>query len=263
MLFMPSIDIASGLVKTKLFDLKFSYSLLYFCLMEDVLGQAIYDYHNKTQVGKLWIYNKYGSREEMPVDIYFRTEDDMPDMEWLAIERCNGKVLDIGAGAGSHALALQQRAIEITALDISPLLVSVMRNRGVEKVVLANIFEYNTGCFDTLLLLMNGIGLAGTIEKLKRLLHHLKTLLNPHGQILFDSSDVAYLYEGNPPDGAYYGEITYQYAYKKVRSDWFNWLYVDEHTMASLASDCGFEMEVLLEDEFGQYLARLTPIKKL
>jgi SAM-dependent methyltransferase len=231
--------------------------------MEDVLGLAVYDYHNRLDGSKLWIYNKYGSREEMPIDVYFRAEDAMPDLEWLAIERCNGKVLDIGAGAGSHALILQQRAIEVTALDISPLLVSVMCNRGVEKVVLADIFECKTGGFDTLLLLMNGIGLAGTVEKLKTLLLHLKTLLRPDGQILFDSSDVAYLYDGNPPDGAYYGEITYQYAYKKIRSEWFSWLYVDENTMTSLAYHCGFDMEVLLEDEFGQYLARLTPTKRL
>lgn len=226
--------------------------------MEDVLGRAVYDYHNDPHGNKLWIYNKYGPREEMPIDVYFRTEDDMPDLEWLAIERCNGRVLDIGACAGSHALILQQSAIEVTALDISPLLVSVMSNRGVEKVVQANIFEYNAGAFDTLLLLMNGIGLAGTLENLKTLLHHLKTLLKPNGQILFDSSDVAYLYKGHPPVGSYYGEIAYQYAYKGIKSEWFNWLYVDEHTMASIAVECGFDMEVLLEDEFGQYLARLT-----
>ncbi len=232
--------------------------LAYFCRMEDVLGQAVYDYHKGLRESKLWIYNKYGPREEMPKDVYFREEGNMPDLEWLAIERCNGKVLDIGAGAGSHALILQQRGIDVTALDISPLLVSVMDSRTVEKVVHANIFEYNTGGFDTLLLLMNGIGLAGSIEKLKTLLLHFKTLLKPNGQILFDSSDVAYLYKDHPPSGHYYGEIAYQYAYKKVRSEWFNWLYVDEHTMASLASECGFDMEVLLEDEFGQYLARLT-----
>ncbi len=228
--------------------------------MEDVLGQAIYDYHNKTHIGKLWIYNKYGPREEMPVKVYFRTEDEMPDLEWLAIERCNGKVLDIGAGAGSHALILQQREVDVSALDISPLLVSVMHDRKVEKLVQANIFEYNQAGFDTLLLLMNGIGLAGTVERLKALLLHLKKLLNPGGQILFDSSDVVYLFNGDIPASHYYGEIAYQYAYNKVRSEWFNWLYVDEHTMASLASECGFNMEVLLEDEFGQYLAKLTVI---
>ncbi len=229
--------------------------------MEDVLGHAVYDYNNGLRGSKLWIYNKYGAREEMPIDAYFRTEDDMPDLEWLAIERCNGRVLDIGAGAGSHATILQQRAIDVTALDISPLLVSVMLNRRVEKVVHANIFEYNSGGFDTLLLLMNGIGLAGTIGKLKTLLNHFKALLKPGGQILFDSSDVVYLYKDQVPEGHYYGEIAYQYAYKKFRSEWFNWLYVDENTMASLASECGFDMEVLLEDEFGQYLARLT-VKK-
>lgn len=228
--------------------------------MEDILGQAVYDHYKGVFVGKLCIYNKYGPREEMPVKIYFRNEDDMPDMEWLAIEQCYGKVLDIGAGAGSHSLILQERAIEVTALDISPLLANVMRSRGVEKVVQANIFEYRAEQFDTILLLMNGIGLAGTIENLKHLLLHFKTLLKPNGQILFDSSDVAYLYKNDPPTGHYYGEIAYQYAYKKVRSEWFNWLYVDEHVMASLAANCGFEMEVLLEDEFGQYLARLKAI---
>ncbi|MFD0749401.1 class I SAM-dependent methyltransferase [Mucilaginibacter calamicampi] len=227
--------------------------------MEDVLGQAVYDHFKKDFTGKLWIYNKYGPREEMPANVYFRNEDNMPDIEWLAIERCNGKVLDIGAGAGSHALLLQQRSLEVTALDISPLLAEVMHNRGVKNVVLADIFEYNNSRFDTILLLMNGIGLAGTLVRLKQLLLHFKNLLNPDGQILFDSSDVAYLYNSDLPADHYYGEIAYQYAYKGVRSEWFKWLYVDEKTMTGIASDCGFDMEVLLEDEFGQYLARLTP----
>jgi SAM-dependent methyltransferase len=226
--------------------------------MAEILGQAVYDHYNGYRKNKLWIYNKYGPREEMPVDIYLRTEDDMPDLEWLALERCNGSVLDIGAGAGSHSLVLQQHGLDVIALDISSLLVSVMRKRGVKKVVNADVYQYNNARFDTLLLLMNGVGLAGTLDGLKVLLLHLKTLLNADGQILFDSSDVAYLYEGNLPADRYYGEISYQYAYKKEKTQWFNWLYVDEHTMKSIAFDCGFDMEVLLEDEFGQYLARLT-----
>jgi SAM-dependent methyltransferase len=226
--------------------------------MAEILGQAVYDHYNGDRKNKLWIYNKYGPREEMPVDIYFRTEDDMPDLEWLAIERCNGIVLDIGAGAGSHSLVLQQHGLDVIALDISPLLVSVMRKRGVKKVVDADVYQYSNTRFDTLLLLMNGVGLAETLDGLKVLLLHLKTLLDPDGQILFDSSDVAYLYEGNLPADRYYGEISYQYAYKKEKTEWFNWLYVDEHTMKSIAFNCGLDMEVLLEDEFGQYLARLT-----
>lgn len=228
--------------------------------MNDVLGQAVYNHFNKSLKQRLWIYNEYGPREEMPLDIYFRNEDGMPDLEWLALERCTGKVLDVGAGAGSHALVLQQNNIDVTALDISPLLTQVMLNRGVKKAVQGDIYTYTQQKFDTILLLMNGIGLAGTISSLKQLLLHLKTLLNLNGQIIFDSSDVAYLFDGNPPAGNYYGEIAYQYAYNNVKTDWFKWLYIDEHTMKTVAGDCGFDMEVLLEDEFGQYLARLSTI---
>lgn len=227
-------------------------------LMSDILGQALHGYHHHKAKHKLWIHNQYGPKEEMPIATYFREEDDMPDIEWLAIEQCRGKVLDIGGGAGSHALLLQEEDIDVTAIDISPLSVQVMKDRGVKKALVADIYTYNQGKYDTLLLLMNGIGLAGNIDGLKKLLNHLKTLMNDGAQLLFDSSDITYLYEGNLPTEGYYGEITYQYEYNKEKTDWFSWLYIDEHTMLSIAEEMGFAMEVLIEDEHGQYLARLT-----
>jgi SAM-dependent methyltransferase len=229
-----------------------------FVLMSDILGQALHGHHYHKAKHKLWIHNQYGPKEEMPIATYFREEDDMPDMEWLAIEQCRGKVLDIGGGAGSHALLLQQEDIDVTAIDISPLSVQVMKDRGVKQALVADIYTFNQGKYDTLLLLMNGIGLAGDMEGLKRLLTHLKTLMNEDAQLLFDSSDIAYLYEGNLPTEGYYGEIAYQYEYNQQKTEWFSWLYIDEHTMQSVAREIGFTMEVLIEDEHGQYLARLT-----
>ncbi len=226
--------------------------------MSDVLGHAIFDYHHKRANGALWIHNKYGDKEEMPIDTYFRDEEEIPDLEWLALEQSRGRVLDIGAGAGSHAILLQEQGFDVTALDISPLCVEVMNGRGVRKALAADIYSYNQGKFDTLLLLMNGIGIAGDVAGLKGLLNHLKTLLSKGGQVLFDSSDVAYLYDGSLPELAYYGEIAYQYEYHELKGDWFSWLYIDEHKMNTIASEAGFQMEVLLEDENGQYLARLT-----
>jgi SAM-dependent methyltransferase len=226
--------------------------------MNDVLGHAVFDHYTKQSPGQLWINNKYGSPEEMPLLTYFRTEEEMPDLEWLALEQCRGAVLDIGAGAGSHALLLQEWNIDVTALDISPLCVKVMQERGVTKVIESDVLAIAAPKFDTLLLLMNGIGLAGTINGLKDLLQHFKTLLNANGQLLFDSSDVAYLYEGNLPPQGYYGEIEYQYSYKNEKTEWFNWLYIDEHTLQQVATETGYHMEVLMEDEFGQYLTRLT-----
>jgi SAM-dependent methyltransferase len=229
--------------------------------MSDILGQALFNYFGQKSKSKLWIHNKYGPKENMPLATYFRNEEDMPDLEWLAIEQCRGKVLDIGAGAGSHALLLQEWEKEVTAIDISPLAVEVMKIRGVNDVFEADIFTYNSQKFDTLLLLMNGIGLAGSIDNLKPLLVHFKELLADGGQLLFDSSDIAYLYESDQlPKDSYYGEIWYQYEYEKQKSEWFPWLYIDEHTMQDIATAAGYTMEVLMEDEFGQYLARLTAI---
>ncbi|MCJ8208243.1 class I SAM-dependent methyltransferase [Mucilaginibacter sp. RS28] len=226
--------------------------------MADILGEAIYNYFHTRSKHKLWIHNRYGEKEEMPIDTYFRNEDDMPDLEWLALESCTGAVLDVGAGAGSHALALQQRDMNVTALDISPLATQVMRERGVKKALCEDIYQYHEQQFDTILLLMNGIGLAGSLEGLKSLLLHLKSLLKSGGQLLFDSSDIAYLYEEDFPETGYYGELDYQYEYQGKQGEWFKWLYVDEKTLASITFDLGFNQEVLLEDEFGQYLVRLT-----
>lgn len=227
--------------------------------MNDVLGQALYDYYTKSLRGKLWIFNKYGPKEEMPVFIYFREAAELPDLELIALQKCKGKVLDIGAGAGSHALLLQAKGIEVTALEISLKAAEVMKLRGVKSIVEKDIFEFEEVGFDTLLLLMNGIGLTGNISRLKEFFRHAKKLLNPGGQLIFDSSDVAYLYEGKLPNiKNYYGEIMYQYEYKKQKTDWFTWLYIDKSILAQIAIEEGWQTEILYEDEFDQYLARLV-----
>ncbi|SFP69527.1 class I SAM-dependent methyltransferase [Parafilimonas terrae] len=225
--------------------------------MQDVLGEALKDYQQGNGRYKLWIHNKYGRKEEMPVPVYFRSEKDMSPGELLAMEGCTGQVLDIGAAAGCHSLILQQRNFPVTAMDISAGAVWVMKQRGVKKVIQADIFSWKKKQFDTLLFLMNGIGLAGTLNGLQILLHHLKQLLKPGGHILFDSSDVKYMYAPKKFPAHYYGEIDYRYEYRGNFSAWFKWLYADQLTMQSIASHCGFTMEVLEEDDSGQYFGRL------
>lgn len=195
----------------------------------------------------------------MPVATYFRREEQMPELERKALDLCKGKILDIGAGAGSHALALQDRHLDVTALDISPLAAGIMRMRGVDKVLTEDIFEYHEKQFDTLLLLMNGIGLTANIQGLRRFLLHARDLLLPGGQLLFDSSDVAYLYEDGPPlQDHYYGEIRCRYEYRRQKTEWFTWLYIDPDTLALIARDEGWGTQILYEDDQDQYLARLT-----
>jgi len=227
--------------------------------MKDVLGQAISDHYFRREPGKLWIHNTYGRKENMPVETYFRQAPLMPPLELAALHQCRGKVLDIGAGAGSHALYLQENGYDITALEISPAACNVMTARGISKIVQTDINSYFTGTYNTLLLLMNGIGLTGTIRKLRFFLRHIKPLLANRGQVLFDSSDVAYIYKGSVPlMPHYYGEIDYRYEYKNDFTRWFKWLYIDQVTLRNIAAGEGWKTTILLEDGSDQYLARLT-----
>lgn len=226
----------------------------------DVFGSALLDFHLNSVADTLWLHNSYGEPEEMPIDIFFRNEEEMPSIEHYALSRCYGSVLDVGAGVGSHTLLLQDLGIDVTAIDISADAVKIMQQRGVKKAIEQDIFSA-TERYDTLLFLMNGIGLTGTLPGFVDFLQKTKSLINTNGQLLFDTSDISYLYDDlEKPSNKYFGEVSYQYEYKKQRGDWFNWLYLDQRTLAHIAHQNGWDLEVLFEDDNDQYLARLKLI---
>ncbi|MEJ5993674.1 methyltransferase domain-containing protein [Pedobacter sp. Du54] len=224
----------------------------------DVFGLALSDFYKNGNADILWLNNSYGDIEEMPVAIFFRTEEEMPVLEHKALEACYGKVLDVGAGVGSHALILQEIGLDVTAIDVSADAVKIMQQRGVKKAFEESIFLTNKK-YDTLLFLMNGIGLTGTLPGFIDFLHHAKKLLLPKGQLLFDSSDISYLYEESvKPENHYFGEVSYSYTYKNKLGNWFNWLYLDQETLIHIAKENGWETEIIFDDGEDQYLARLT-----
>lgn len=224
----------------------------------DVFGQALKDYFLEGKAETLNLYTSLGDLEDMPIDLFFRSEQDMPELERYALELCRGKVLDIGAGVGSHALFLQEKGIDVTALDLSPAACEIMQQRGLQQVICGDIQEVQLQKYDTLLLLMNGIGVFGKLNNFSAFLERAKTLITAGGQLLFDSSDITYAYEEGPlPDQHYFGEVSYQYEYKGQKGNWFDWLFIDQATLISSAYQVGWNCEVLYVDENDQYLARL------
>ncbi|HYK75970.1 MAG TPA: methyltransferase domain-containing protein [Daejeonella sp.] len=225
----------------------------------DVFGKALINYYQHQSESTLWLHNSYGQVEEMPVDVFFRGIHEMPDLELIALSQCSGKILDIGAGVGSHALILQEKGLDVTALEISTTACQIMKLRGVKKIINQDIFTFRDEKFDTLLLLMNGIGLSESISGLRYFLQHVKTLLNPEGKLIFDSSDISYLYFGETlPTDKYYGQIAYQYEYAGEKGDWFNWLYVDNQLLKQVAAEEGWELELIYEDDMDQFLVSMT-----
>lgn len=227
----------------------------------DLPGIAIKDYYFNHSQSKLWVHDHFGPKVEMPVSIYFRRENDFPQLEKIALQHCEGFVLDIGAGAGAHSLFLQEKGQNVTALEISEASCEVMRAQGVSRIICGDFFKVELPQYDCLLLLMNGIGLCGTIDRIPVFLQKAKSLLKENGRILFDSSDVQYMYEETEKPHHYYGEVAYQYAYKRLKTEWFNWLYIDKETMRVIAEENGWKMVVLFEDSNDQYLAELSVVK--
>lgn len=233
--------------------------------IHDPMGAAIRDYHLRGKAARLRVMSSMFDEDEMPVDHLFRTFDNMPHLEQKALNMAYGKVLDIGAGAGCHALALQERGMDVKAIDISPLSCEVMKERGIKDVECVNLFcKQLQGKYDTLLLLMNGTGIAGKLSQLPALLNRLKELLSEEGQILIDSSDLKYIYENE--DGSmdidlnatYYGEVDYQMQYRDIKGEPFDWLYTNPMLLASVSKQCGLQCQIMEQGEHYDYLAKLT-----
>ena len=231
---------------------------------KDPMGAAILDFQKQGKAARLRVLSSMFEEDEMPVTHLFRSVPEMPVLEQKALQLAKGRVLDIGAGSGCHTLALQEKGFTVKAIDISPLSCEAMKLRGVKDAECINLFDDHLGTgFDTILLLMNGTGIAGKIEHLPALFQRLKALLNPGGQILIDSSDLKYIYENEDGsfdinlNGAYYGEVDYQMIYKDVKGDHFDWLYVDFPLLKSIAETCGLHGELVAEGEHYDYLARI------
>ncbi|REE02086.1 class I SAM-dependent methyltransferase [Marinoscillum furvescens] len=226
--------------------------------MKDLHGQAIRDYYRNQTTHPLVLHNSYDDPEEMSVEVFFREEEDLSVLEHLALIEAKGSVLDLGAGAGAHALILESRGFDVTALENSPGCIEVMKQSGVTKVIDQN-YQEHSATYDTVLVLMNGLGLAGTLQGLTPFLRKCKSLLRPGGQLLIDSSDISYLYEcGVDRPKGYYGEVRYCYEYKGEMGEWFDWLYVDQKTLATYVRQAGMQLEILHTEETDQYLARIT-----
>ncbi len=217
---------------------------------------ALLDYLHGEHGAEVIVRGEDGEEERVPAAVFFRGPADFSGLEEAALERCSGRVLDVGAGAGSHALVLQARGLEVVALDIAAEAVEVMRVRGVQDARCGDLFELTGERFDTLLLLMNGAGIGGTLEGLDRFLRFLPSVLTAEGQALMDSYDMTEL----PPlvPGRYPGEMRFQLEYKDIRGADYDWLFVDMETLSDRAARAGLACEGIWHEAEGHYLARLT-----
>ena len=244
----------------------------------DPMGRAIADYWKTGTADRLRVFSPMFEEDEIPLQTLFRNYEDMPEIERMALDLAKGKTLDVGAGSGCHSLVLQEKGIDVTAIDISPLSVETMKDRGVKKIMEQDFFTLK-GQFDTILMLMNGIGIVGTLERLPKFFRQLDKLLAPGGQVLCDSSDISYVFEDErlrvgdgtsgmngmidiPNEMDYYGEHSFRMQYKDTIGEPFDWLYIDADTLKEKAAKNGYVAEVVAEGDHYDYLARITKMSE-
>lgn len=234
--------------------------------MKDLFGKAMYDFQTNNLPEDIITETSISEEDEMSVDYLFRSYNEMPKLEQKALQLATGKTLDVGCGAGSHSLSLQNdRNLDVTSIDISEKAIATCKLRGVKNAKVQNILDFEGEKFDTIILLMNGVGIFGKLDNCNKYLSKLKSLLNPEGQILLDSSDIIYMFDEDedggkwiPSNNDYYGELVFNISYKGEKEEPFDWLYLDYNTLQNAAIANGLKCELILEGEHYDYLARLS-----
>ena len=231
--------------------------------MKDIFGKALLDYQSGNYIEDLVTSTNISENDVLPIPYLFRDFSEMPKLEQKALQLAKGKVLDIGCGSGSHSLYLQDKGLDIKAIDISKGAIEVASQRGLINIELKPLLE-ETETFDTILLLMNGTGIFEELIQVANYLKHLKTLLNPDGQILIDSSDIKYMYQEDDGatwldlSGGYYGELDYYLSYKGEKEEPMKWLYLDFETLNKACKSVGLQCEKIMDGEHFDYLAKIS-----
>jgi len=202
-------------------------------------------------------------------EMYFLSPEDWPERERAAIEMAEGRVLDIGCGAGRHALELQERGHDVTAIDVSEAAVEVARERGVEDARVVDVTDVATeldDTYDTVLMLGNNFGLVGTAERAPEVLDGIADVTASDGQLLAESMDPTATdervhldyHESNRERGRLPGAVRQRIRFEDLATPWHDYLHAAPGTMRDLVAETPWTVDDVIDGDGGSYVGRLT-----
>ena len=232
---------------------------------KDAYGHMIYDFYNGKDAEEVI------ERDDGYVDVsagpkhYFREFEKWGESEKEAMYYVEGKVLDIGCGAGRHSLYLQSRDFDVFAIDNSPLAIEICKLRGVKKAELKSLHDIdeNYGKFDTILMLGNNFALLGNPKNATKMLKIYYKITSENGVIIAEcanpytttNKDHLEYHEMNRKRGRLGGQLTIRVRYRKFISDWFDFLLVSEDEIKEIIENTGWKIEqTFVSSEFGNYI---------
>lgn len=234
--------------------------------MKDVFGKALSGYLNK-DISTYIVRRDDGFGEPFNIGTYFNEYSEWKEHEKEIIKYASGRILDIGAGAGRHALYFQNKGLEVHAVDISPSAIKVMRKRGIKNVYLMDLkkMDFPENYFDSILMMFNNFGLAGSIAGTKKLLKILYKISVPKGKIIAtirnpyktDKPEHLSYQEKNIKAGRPAGLIRIRIEYKNEIGNWFKILMVSPDELKKLIQSTGWKILKIAEGPDGTYGAVL------
>ena len=207
-----------------------------------------------------------GYLNEVDASYYFRSFDEWPEYERQAIQESRGRVLDVGLGAGRHALWLQERGHEVVGIDVSPMALEVSRLRGVRDCRLMDVREltFPDARFETVLLLGANLGIMGDVPEIRGALRGLHRVTSEDGIIIGSSRDptqtddpahLAY-HEMNRRRGKPPGLIRLRIGFQGRFGDWFQMLWMSQEELAEIVEPTGWAISRVYS-EASDYIAVL------
>ena len=202
-------------------------------------------------------------------EFYFSPPEEWSEHERVAVEMAEGRVLDVGCGAGRHALALQDRGHDVTAIDVSAAAVEVARDRGVEDarvVDVADVADELDPTYDTVCMLGNNFGLVGTAERAPSVLDALADVTAHDGQLLAESMDPTATdervhldyHESNRERGRLPGAVRQRIRFEDLATPWHDYLHAAPETMRDLVAETHWTLTDVIEGERSGYVGQLT-----
>ncbi len=232
---------------------------------QDAFGHEIYDYFTKKRGYEIV------ERDDGYFDLstgprpYFNEYPEWQLHEKQAMKYVQGRVLDIGCGAGRHSLYLQKRGFDVLGIDNSPKAVRVCRMRGLRKTRLLSVtgITARLGKFDTIIMFGNNFGLFGSFERARWLLKRFYNSTSEQGRIIAESRDP---YNTNLPEHLRYhqrnrnkgrmsGQIRIRVRYQHYATPWFDYLMVSQTEINKILRGTGWMVKKFLTSRSAMYIA--------
>lgn len=202
--------------------------------------------------------------------VYFSEYKDWPPHHKEAMKYAKGRVLDIGCGAGRHALYLQKKSFNDLGIDNSPLAIKVCKLRGLRKAKVMPITQVNfrPGSFETVLMLGGNFGLFGGFKRARRLLKKFYRITSDGALIIAESNDPyktdnpAHLeyHKFNRRRGRMSGQLRIRIRFEKYVGDWFDYLIVSKEEMEKIIEGTGWKIKRFLDSAKGPYIAIIKKV---